>query len=83
MKDLYEKVTGRDSPLRRDLRWEDMLNTTNHKLLSHRLVWAAVTVQVPLRTLLLVPEFREKFLKLILTLSSCTVRARVSFYSLK
>lgn len=35
VKDLYEKVTGRDSPLRRDLRWEDMLNTTNHKLLSH------------------------------------------------
>lgn len=43
VKGLYEKVTGRDSQLRRDPYWEDMLNTTTHKLLLHRLVWAAAT----------------------------------------
>lgn len=35
VKGLYEKVTGRDSQLRRDPYWEDMLNTTTHKLLLH------------------------------------------------
>lgn len=41
MKGLYEKVTGRDSPLSRDPSWEDVLNATNHGLLAHRSVWAA------------------------------------------
>lgn len=43
MKGLYEKVTGRDNQLRRDPYWEDMLNTTTHRLLLHRLVWAVAT----------------------------------------
>lgn len=45
MKGIYEKatekVTGRDSPLRKDPRWEDVLSTTAQRLLSHRLVWAS------------------------------------------
>lgn len=35
VKGIYEKVTGRDSLLRRDPSWEDMLNATNHRLLLH------------------------------------------------
>lgn len=35
VKGLYEKVTGRDNQLRRDPYWEDMLNTTTHRLLLH------------------------------------------------
>ncbi|CAK6444901.1 unnamed protein product [Pipistrellus nathusii] len=35
VKGLYEKVTGRDSPLSRDPSWEDVLNATNHGLLAH------------------------------------------------
>lgn len=35
VKGLYEKVTGRDSPLKKDPRWEGMLNATTHRLLLH------------------------------------------------
>nr|KAF6272087.1 hypothetical protein mMyoMyo1_010882 [Myotis myotis] len=35
VKGVYETVTGRDSPLRRDPSWEDVLNATNHRLLVH------------------------------------------------
>ncbi|XP_054570536.1 protein FAM234A isoform X2 [Eptesicus fuscus] len=35
VKGVYEKVTGRDSPLRRDPSWEDVLNATSHRLLVH------------------------------------------------
>ncbi|XP_045705183.1 protein FAM234A [Phyllostomus hastatus] len=35
VKDIYEKVTGRQSPLRRDPSWEDMLNATKHGLFLH------------------------------------------------
>lgn len=35
VKGLYEKVTGRDSTLRRDPGWEDMFNSTAHQLLLH------------------------------------------------
>lgn len=35
VKGVYETVTGRDSPLRRDPSWEDVLNATNHRLRVH------------------------------------------------
>ncbi|XP_004438301.1 PREDICTED: protein ITFG3 [Ceratotherium simum simum] len=35
VKGLYEKVTGRDSPLKTDPLWEDRLNATAHRLLLH------------------------------------------------
>nr|KAF6294831.1 hypothetical protein mPipKuh1_009705 [Pipistrellus kuhlii] len=35
VKGLYERVTGRDSPLSRDPGWEDVLNATNRRLLAH------------------------------------------------
>ncbi|KAM7149849.1 protein FAM234A isoform 1-T3 [Molossus nigricans] len=35
VKGIYEKVTGRDSPLRKDPSWEDVLSTAAQRLLSH------------------------------------------------
>ncbi|XP_066131546.1 protein FAM234A [Saccopteryx bilineata] len=35
VKGVHEKVTGRDSPLRTDPLWEDMVNSTCRKLLLH------------------------------------------------
>lgn len=36
VKGLYEKVSGRDSSLKSDPLWEDMLSATSHRLLVHR-----------------------------------------------
>ncbi|KAM6165953.1 protein FAM234A isoform 1-T2 [Erethizon dorsatum] len=33
LKDLYEKVTGRDAPFKSDPHWENMLNASTHRLL--------------------------------------------------
>ncbi|KAK2097155.1 hypothetical protein P7K49_022605 [Saguinus oedipus] len=35
VKDLYEKVTGRDGLFRKDPLWESMFNATTHRMLSH------------------------------------------------
>lgn len=40
VKGLYEKATGRDSLLKTDPLWEDMLNATSHQLRLHS--WGAV-----------------------------------------
>ncbi|XP_035122209.3 protein FAM234A isoform X2 [Callithrix jacchus] len=35
VKDLYEKVTGRDGLFKKDPVWESMFNATTHRMLSH------------------------------------------------
>ncbi|XP_003928396.1 protein FAM234A [Saimiri boliviensis] len=35
VKGLYEKVTGRDGPFKKDSLWESMFNATTHRTLSH------------------------------------------------
>ncbi|XP_017366349.1 protein FAM234A isoform X1 [Cebus imitator] len=35
LKGLYEKVTGRDGPFKKDPLWESMFNITSHRTLSH------------------------------------------------
>lgn len=36
VKGLYEKVSRRDSPLKSDPLWEDMLSAASHRLVVHR-----------------------------------------------
>jgi hypothetical protein len=38
VKGLYEKVTGKDGPFKKDPFWENMLNSSIHRRLLHRLV---------------------------------------------
>ncbi|XP_057551552.1 protein FAM234A [Hippopotamus amphibius kiboko] len=47
VKGLYEKATGRDSPLKSDPFWEDMLNTTSHRLHTHSMGAIRYLMNVP------------------------------------